>query len=276
MSIIKKSLCGLTAAVFLCSMAPSKALNPSHFDRLIQIKEEIMPPFKNKIIFEKLPDVYKYLQELFFLSVYRDQKGDDVKGLDALCSFIELMRMQMKGITPSTAEKSDNVFIELIHSLYYSMKFILIDILHEKIDDFRSLEIALKIYAQIDSNKCQLEKLKDKDLYDYYLSMKSYMCLRYMQYCNRDSDVFKSAIDYCISRKFPIYQINYAPLEVAGIISLSRVYAYYTSIMPVDGFSQTDEFIINNIRESMRELKRQLEAYEEFREPDSKRVRLNE
>lgn len=276
MSIIKKSLCGLTTAVFLCSMAPSKALDPSHFDKLVQIKEEIMPPFKNKIIFEKLPDAYKYLQELFFLSVYREKKGDDIRGLSALCGFIELMCTQMKGVTPSTVEESDNVFIELIRSLYYSMKFILRDILCEKIDDFRSLGRTLRIYAQIDSNKCQLEKLKNKGLYDYYLSMKSYMCLRYMRYCKRDTDVFKSAINYCISRKFSISQINYDPLKVASIISLNHVYAYYTSIMPVDGFSQTDEIIINNIRENARELKKQLEVCEEFREPDSKRARLNE
>lgn len=270
MGFIKKSLCGIIASVFLCGMSSAKALDYFHFDKLNQMKDELLPPFKDKIVFEKLPDFYKYLQELFFLSMYRWQKGDDIDGLNALCSFIEFVRMQINGVTSSSVREIDIIFMELIYSLSCSMKVILTDVSCGKID-LDHLGRALKIYEQIDSSEVKLKELKSSGLYDYYLNMKAYICLRYIRCCNKDSDVFKSAVDYCTSNGFSVSQINCDPLGAARIISIRRVYAYYSSVIHSIGFSPTDEPIINEIREG----RKQLESFENFGEPDSKKARLD-
>lgn len=271
MNLIKKLSCGVVASVFLWSMSPLKAIDQSHFYKLNQMQIDIMPPFENKVIFEKLPGAYKYLQELFFLSVNDKYKKDNVRGLIALRSFIEIICIQMRKIMHSNSERYSGVFIELIYSLYCSINVISCDIADNKIRASMYLERALGIYEQIDSNIFKIRELTNSCLYKYYRDIKTYMCLRYMHYCCENS-IVRGVINGYASEKFSVDQITSIRMSLAKSIVDSYVDSCDAAATPVVETSSAGHVV--DTCEDSKKPKEQQEVHEKLRKPDSKRARF--
>lgn len=280
MSFSKKLLCGLITSGLLCGMPSTQALKEIHFQRLKEMQRDIMPPGSNRIIFEKLPGVYKYLQELFFSSVGNAQRNDNLEDLNVIYSTLSIIFSQMSGKI-NVSEIYGNIFFELIVSIYRAVDIILYD----GEDDSKKLQEFFEeikmYYERIDSNPCKLKELKSKQLDTYYCDMRNYMRERYRYYFGvrpiipSDGDR-KTAIASAVAGSIAIGHTNASRIasryvDAADITATKPVIGTDTAVVEA---SSTGDF--NKGREVSKDLKRRKEAQQDLVEPDSKKARITE
>lgn len=280
MSFIKKLLCGLITAGFLCSVPSTHALKDVHFQKLNEMQRDIMPPGNNRIIFEILPDAYKYLQELFFSSVGDVQRNDNLEDLNVIYSTLGIIFSQMNGKI-NVREIYDNVFFMLIVSIYRTIDIILYNKKDSGIKLQEFFEEIKMYYERIDSDSCKLEELRNKQLYAYYCDMKNYMHERYRYYFGIRPIIpsggdRRTAITCAVASSIAIghtnaFRIVSSYAGVADATATKPVVGTHTTVVETSGTDDSDKS-----HEVSGNLKRSKETHEDSVEPDSKKARLAE
>ena len=203
MNLIKKSLLGISTALFLCGMPLVKADKD-------EIVRGLCVTLTSSHGAKEFPRIYKCLSGIFFLSMSDGFFKDKEDNLKILQKNMGLIPIPMNEIHEG---KDCHVFYELMYLLIYSIKIILDYSSTWEInsEDFKEI---LKIFRRIDSDDYKVRELKNKELYNRYIDLKIYMCVRcgLLDYKKAEdfeqSDVFESIVAHCaVSCSYP-FEVN--------------------------------------------------------------------
>lgn len=183
MSFSKKLLSGVLAMGIFSGISSIRALDQVYFVELNEFQKVIMPPGSRNIELARLPAFYKYLQDIFFLTVDNVKTGDDIDGLCALRSYIKftIAQMEERGMG-EVIRNGYYVFIKLISSIGNFANVIISENCGKHEISFKYLNILLDIYTKINRSTVLLSGLKKLKLYEIYSHMKMYIFARCMDY----------------------------------------------------------------------------------------------
>lgn len=203
MNLIKKSLLGISTALFLCGMPLVKA------DKA-EVLRDLCTALTLPYGVELFPSVYRCLSGFFFSTIINKFLKNTEDNLKILQESIGLIAIPMDEIHEG---KDCNVFYELMYLLIYSIKIIL-DYSSTCEINSEDFEEILKIFRRIDSDDYKVRELKNKELYNRYIDLKVYMCVRcgLLDYKKAEdfeqSDVFESIVaHYAAACGYP-YEVN--------------------------------------------------------------------
>lgn len=183
MSFSKKLLSGVLAMGIFSGISSIRALDQVYFVELDEFQKIIMPPGSRNIELARLPAFYKYLQDIFFLTVDNGTTGDDIDGLCALRSYIKftIAQMEERGMR-EVIKNGYYVFIKLISSIDNFANVIISENFGDHEISFKYLNILLDIYIKINRSTTLLRGLEKLKLYEIYSHMKMYIFARCMDY----------------------------------------------------------------------------------------------